>query len=156
MTELTRDQLISNEEIRELTGLTQNRVNCLKRTQRKNNFPRPVMCSWEGKHIFLYDKAVVLAWFEANPQNPEQKRLRGEKVAQPQEIVERTKKRACSFDNAAALEFNRRELPNLDKVTMADIADKHDKRNQKKGGKTTVVHLKELNEYCAPREVPFW
>ena len=125
---MPRDELITNVEIMELTGFNINRVNLLKT---KPLFPK-ILCFSSHRTAF-YKKAAVLEWFERFPQKT-QKTRRPQVFKQPRKnksVDTRTRTHHTVFDNQLCVNF---------------IVGK-DKHKFPGTGKTTTVHLDELNLY---------
>jgi hypothetical protein len=118
---LPRDQLITNVEIMEMTGFNLNRVNLLKA---KPLFPK-ILC-FSPCRTALYKKAAVLEWFERFPQKT-QKSRKQQVFKKPR--VYKSSAQHTIFDNQLCVNFIIGE--NKHKFTGT--------------GKTTIVHLNELN-----------
>jgi len=122
---MPRDELISNIEIMEMTGFNLNRVNLLKS---KPLFPK-ILC-FSPCRTALYKKAAVLEWFERFPQKT-QKSRRPQVFKQPRKNKSAKQPQHTIFDNQLCVNF----IVGKDKTKFPGT------------GKTTTVHLDELNLY---------
>jgi hypothetical protein len=118
---LPRDELISNIEIMEMTGFNLNRVNLLKA---KPLFPK-ILC-FSPARTALYKKAAVLEWFERFPQKT-QKSRKQQVFKKPR--VYKSSAQHTIFDNQLCVNF----IIGKDKTKFPGT------------GKTTTVHINELN-----------
>ena len=125
---LPRDQLISNIEIMEMTGFNLNRVNLLKS---QPLFPK-ILC-FQPCRTALYKKIAVLEWLDRFPQKT-QKSRRKQVFKEPRKnksVDTRTRTHHTVFDNQLCVNF----IIGKGKTKFPGT------------GKTTTVHLNELNLY---------
>lgn len=125
---LPREQLIIRDEIRALTGCSQNQI-CYTTKYRPNKFPNPVHRG--ANRLLYYNKAEILIWLSANE-------LKGivpkSTFKKDHQAIEKQ-----AFDNALALMF-------ISRPTVSDVGVIVGSAN----AKTTVVHLQERNDYTPP------
>lgn len=122
---VTRDQIAEFMQIRSKL-LTQ--LICKKRIS-------PPVTVGRVRATYLYNAEQIAAWIKTKPLDIENRPGKSARA-----------KKSNGLDNEMALNFLIAKPLSNEPLTMADLAKKHSKQRPK----TTVVHLKERNDYETP------